>query len=144
MLPLTSARLTHVAVALLQLLAPLIPIVQPLANLGLEAAVGGLVKSLRAHAFGPVILPGEGVIGVMVIGVALAVADVLHEACRRVEDVHRRDQRTGLLGRAPGLAGSNVGGVRFGGGGEIEAGLNDRQLAFGGTEEIEGLPLRQA
>ena len=31
---------------------------------------------------------------------------------------------------------ADIGGVRFGRGGEIEAGLDDRQLAFGRAEEI--------
>src|SRR3546814_4493521 len=72
----------------------------------------------------------------MVLGVPLAVADVLHQLGGRVEDVLGRHQRTGFLRRSPRRACGLVRRVRFGRGREIEARLHDREFAFGGAEEI--------
>src|SRR4051795_7269904 len=95
--------LTRVRFALLQLLAPRIPIFNPLAHFRFEAAVGGIVEGLGVHAFGPVILARKSFVGIVVVGIALAVADILHQPRRGVEDVHRRHQRAGLLGASEGL-----------------------------------------
>src|SRR6476659_2011374 len=99
--PSTLRGSTLVVAALLQLLAPLVPIFQALPHARLEAAVGGLIDVLRLHLVGPIILAGEALVGVMIVGVALAVADVLHELCRCVEDMHWRQQRARLLRRRP-------------------------------------------
>src|SRR6185369_17753019 len=96
--------------ALLQLLATLFPIVQPLANASLETAVAGLVEGLAFHSFRPVILSRKGLVGIVVVGIAFAVADGLHQPGRRIEDMHRRHQRAGFLGGSPGPLLGHVGG----------------------------------
>src|SRR3982751_2273337 len=92
---------TFVGGALLQLFAALLPIVQPFADAGLEAAVGRLVKSLPLHLLGPVILAGKRLIGVVVVGIILTVADLLHQLGRSVEDMRRRHERAGLFRASP-------------------------------------------
>src|SRR5438046_2201229 len=84
---------TRLIVGLLQLFAPLIPIVQPFPDARFKAPVGRLVKCLRPHFRWPIILARKSFVGIVVVGVILAVADILHELCRSIEDVHRRHQR---------------------------------------------------
>ena len=50
------------------------PVVQPLADLALEAAVGRVVEGLPAERLGKVVLAGEGLRLVVVVAVAVAVA----------------------------------------------------------------------
>ncbi len=80
----------------------------------------------------------------MVVTVALAVADILHQFGRCVEDVGGRHQAAGFLGALPGRLHRGVGGVRFGRGGEVEAGLHQRQFALGAAEEFVGVLGRHA
>src|SRR3712207_2176387 len=86
----------------------LLPPVQPLADLPLEAAIHRPVEALPPELLWPVILPREGVRLVVVVGVALAVADLLHELGRRVEDGLGRHEGAVLLGDPHGRL---VGGV---------------------------------
>ena len=79
----------------------------------------------------------------MVVGVAAAVAEVLHQLGRRVQDVHRRRQRAVLLGRPLGAAERLVAGVRFRRGAEVDHRLRDRQLALGRAQPVVGVPRRQ-
>ena len=74
------------------------------AELGLRALAGRLVVALPRHAVGEIVLAGEPVRRVVVVGVVLAVAELLHQPGRRVADVERRRQRAVLLGRALGGA----------------------------------------
>src|SRR3569623_177578 len=67
----------------------------------LLAAIGRGVEGLRAHLLGPVIRPRIAFRRIMVIGIALAVPDILHQPGRGVEDVLRRHQRSGFLRAAP-------------------------------------------
>ena len=62
------------------------PPVQALPDLALEAPIHRLVEVLPPELLRPVILPREGVRLVVVVAVALAVADLLHELRRRVQD----------------------------------------------------------
>src|SRR3990170_4839912 len=71
----------------------LLPVLQPLQDLAFEAALDRLIELLPRHAVGKVVLAREAVGRVVVVLVALAVADLLHEPGRRVQDVHRRRQR---------------------------------------------------
>ncbi len=72
----------------------------------------------------------------MVVGVALAVADILHQPGRRVEDGLRRHQRARLLRPPRGALESNIGGIRFRRRGEVDDRLGERQFALGRAQEI--------
>src|SRR5712664_1039490 len=50
--------------------AQLRPVIQPLANLALEAAIGRIVEGLAAKRFREIVLSGERVLGVVVVFVA--------------------------------------------------------------------------
>src|SRR4051812_10885259 len=115
------------------------PVIKPLADLALKAAIGRVVKSLAAERFREVVLAGEGVRRIVVVFVAAAIAFLLHQLGRRIQNMFRRQQRTALLRRAHGGAKRLVGGVGFRRGGEIDHRLRDRELAFGMTEEIIGV-----
>src|SRR5476649_2856263 len=84
------------------LLAKLGPIIQPLLDLALEAPFRRIVELLTRQIFREIILTGEGLVLVVVIGVTAAIAFVLHQRRRRVENVLGRQQRAGLLGGAHG------------------------------------------
>ena len=72
------------------------------ADRGFEAALARFVEGLRLHFFGPVILAGKALVGVMVVGIALAVANVFHEPGRGVQDMRRGHQGASLLRASPG------------------------------------------
>ena len=72
----------------------------------------------------------------MVVLIALAIAFLLHQLGRRVEDVFWRQQRTVLLGAAHRRAIGLVGGIRFRRGGDIDHRLRDREFAFRATKKI--------
>ena len=76
----------------------------------------------------------------MVVDIAVAVAQVLHQPRRRIEDVFRRHQRAGLPGRPPGRAVRPVGGVGLGRGAQIDDALDQGQLALGRAQALVGLP----
>src|SRR5258708_1904794 len=95
------------------LLAQLLPVFQPLQDLALEAAFDRLVEFLACHAVGEIVLSREAVLGIVVVFVALAVADLLHELGRRIEDMHRRRQRAVRLGRPLGRAEGRIARIRF-------------------------------
>src|SRR5689334_3772396 len=86
------------------LLAQLRPVFEPLPDLALEATLGRIVELVTAERLGEVVLAREGLLGVVVVGVAAAVALGLHQLGRRVEDVLGRQQRAALLGDLPGGA----------------------------------------
>src|SRR3954453_9828901 len=88
------------------------------------------------HLLRPVILARKALIGIMVVGIALAAADGLQWLGRRIQDMQRRHQRSGFLRAPPALLLSHVGRIRFGRAGEIEAGLDDADLALRRAEEI--------
>ena len=81
----------------------------------------------------------RSLLGVVVVGIAAAVALRLHQLGRRVEDVLGRHQRAGLLGGALGRAKGDVGGVRFGRGGDVDHGLGDGELALGRAQKVVGV-----
>src|SRR5258707_14217810 len=74
------------------LLPQLRPVIQPLADLALEAAVGRIIKSLAAQRFREIVLAGERVLGVVVVLIARAIAFRLHQFGRRVQNMLRRQQ----------------------------------------------------
>src|SRR5690349_14778105 len=95
------------------LISQFLPVFEALQDLAFEAALDRLVEFLAGHAVGEVVLAREAVLGIVVVLVAAAVADLLHQLGRGIEDVHRRRQRAVLPGRALGGAERRVAGVRF-------------------------------
>src|SRR5439155_27031298 len=83
--------------ALLPFFAQTLPMSDPLGDLGLESPCAWLVEGLGAHFLRPVIVPGKGILLLVIVAIAFAIADVLHEARGRVEDRLGRHQRAGLL-----------------------------------------------
>src|SRR5215472_18453585 len=81
-----------------------LPILQALPDLALEAAFWRIVELAAAKRLGEVVLARKRVRCVVVVVVARAVAFAFHQLGRRVEDVLRRQQRTGFLGGAHRLA----------------------------------------
>src|SRR3546814_4753379 len=75
----------------------------------------------------------------MIVAVAGAIAEILHQLRRRVENVRGRRKAAGVARRGPRRLLRGIGGVRFGRGRAIEARLHDRQLALGRSEELEGI-----
>src|SRR5579883_2222327 len=89
------------------------PVIQPLPDLALEAALGRIVEGLAAQALGEIVLAGKRIRRIVVVFIAGAVAFVLHQARGRVEDVLGRQQRARFLGDALRRAKGRVGGVGF-------------------------------
>src|SRR3954468_15790708 len=98
----SRARTSLIWLSIARLLSLLVPPGDALGDLLLEAAVDRLVIGLRLHLLGPVSVARKAALGIVVVAVALAVADVLHQPGRGVEDVLGRHQRARLLRRAPG------------------------------------------
>src|SRR5689334_6397432 len=86
------------------LFAQLGPIFEAFFDLALEAALWGIVEVPATERFGEIILTGERIRRVMIVGVTGAVAFLLHQPRRRVEDVLGRQQRAGLFRRTHGFA----------------------------------------
>ena len=59
-----------------------------------------LIEVLTLHAVRKIVLAGEGLGLVMVVGIAAAIAFVFHQLGGRVENMFRRQQRAAFLGRA--------------------------------------------
>jgi len=112
------------------LFAQLCPVLQPLSDLALEAALGRIVKFLPAQLFRKIILAGKCAFRVVIVFVAGTITLILHQLGRRIEDALWRQQRTGLLGRALRGAEGRVGRVRFRCGRHIDHGLRKREFAL--------------
>ncbi len=69
------------------------PIIEPLPHLALEAALHRLIQPPPPDRLGPIVLAGERVGLVVVVGVVGAVTLALHQLGRRVEDRLRRRGR---------------------------------------------------
>src|SRR6056297_4261810 len=109
-------------------------------QLALEPAFDGAVEDRAFHPLGKVVLPGKSILGIMVIGIAVAIALILHQLRGGVEDMPRRWFASGLLGLAHrGLVGG-VAGVGFRREGQIGDGLRQRQFAFGAAKTFVGFP----
>src|SRR5713226_1992474 len=92
------------------------PGAQALADLA--AAVARLVVTAGAQALGQVVLLYEGVLVVVGVEVAGAVAEALHERRRRVAEVERNGERARLAHVLGSGQHGAVAGVRLGAGGE--------------------------
>jgi len=77
------------------------PNIQPLLDLALEAALGRVVEFLPAERLREIVLARKRIGRVVVICVARAVAFLLHQPGRRIEDMLGRQQRARLLGDPP-------------------------------------------
>src|SRR3979490_1206731 len=75
------------------LLPQLRPIIQPLPDLALEAALGRIVKFLPAERLREIVLARKRIGRVVVVVVTRAVAFLLHQPGRRIEDMLGREQR---------------------------------------------------
>src|SRR5438445_7134544 len=115
------------------------PGAQVLADLALAAAVARLVVAAGTQALGQVVLLHDGVLVVVGVEVAGAVAEALHERRRGVAEVERDGERARLphvLGRGQHGA---VGGVRLGAGGEEDRRLGERDAALREADEVDGV-----
>src|SRR6202011_1442916 len=84
-------------------LAQFVPVFEAFLDLAFEAALARPVEVAAGNAIREIVLARKAFLGGMVVDVALAVAEVAHEAGRRVQYVHRRHQGAGLVGHAPRL-----------------------------------------
>src|SRR5215469_18822500 len=100
------------------LLAQLGPVFETLSDLAFEAALWRIVELMPPKRFRKIILTGERVRDSVIVGVAGAVAFVLHQPGRRIEDVFRWQQRAGVFCRAHRRTERGIGGVRLGCGGD--------------------------
>ncbi len=75
------------------------PVLEPAGELALEALVARAVELGALHAVREVVLAGEAVLRVVVVVVAGAVAERLHQLGGRVQDVRGRHQAAGLSSR---------------------------------------------
>src|SRR5688572_32678806 len=73
--------------ALLLLCAQAVPVLDALQDLALEAPFDRLVEALTGHSVREIILPGEALGGDVIVVISLAVAEILHQPRRGVEDV---------------------------------------------------------
>src|SRR5690606_22244328 len=64
-----------------------VPVLQSAADLGLQPARARPVERAPRHLVGKVVLAGKGFFGVVVVGIALAVAEILHQPGRRIENM---------------------------------------------------------
>src|SRR6266436_5468020 len=114
------------------------PGAQALADLALAAAVARLVVEAGAQALGQVVLLHDGVLVVVGVDVAGAVAEALHERRRRVAEVERDGERARLAHVLGGRQHGAVAGVRLGTGGEEGRRLRERDAALGQADEVDG------
>ena len=70
----------------------LVPIFQALRHVAFETAFDRFVIALGLHFIGPVIVTGKSILGIVIVAVARSVADILHQLCRRIENILRRHQ----------------------------------------------------
>src|SRR6516165_3034793 len=97
------------------------PIVEPFPDLALKAALGRIIEGLTAQRLREIVPAGKGVRRVMIVFIARAIALLLHQPGRRIQDVFWRQQRARLLGRALGSAERGIDGIRLGRGRDIES-----------------------
>src|SRR5687768_8257151 len=81
-------KMWGVRVLLGALCTPAAPLGEAAAEVGLEAAIGGPIVLTAAEGFGKVLLLDARIRCVVRVLVALAIPEILHEAGRRVTDVH--------------------------------------------------------
>mmetsp|Transcript_121880 Transcript_121880/g.339758 ORF Transcript_121880/g.339758 Transcript_121880/m.339758 type:complete len:468 (+) Transcript_121880:133-1536(+) len=113
---------------------------QLVGNLQLQAARHGRVPALACEPVGQVLLAGRVSIRlVMRVAVGMAVAQLLHQPGRRIAQVHRHGPRHVLLDEGTHRVEGLVDGVGLGRHRQVNHGLGQGQLAFGGAQALVGL-----
>src|SRR5262249_4437002 len=84
------------------------PILQPFPDLAFEPALGWVIKLLPFQRFRKIVLPGKGLFGVMVVGIAATIAHFLHQPGRRIEHLFWRQQGSSVLRRTHGSTESGI------------------------------------
>ena len=92
----------------------------------------------EAHLLGEIVLPRHTALDIMVVLIPLPIALAFHELGRRIEDMGRGHQGTGLLGQAAGLLVGRVDRIGLGRGRQMDDGMGQSQLAFRRTEALIG------
>jgi len=69
---------------------------QALGNRGLSPAIGRAIENAPSHFLGEVILAGKAALSLMVIGIAGAIANFLHQLRGRIQYVLGRHQAAGF------------------------------------------------
>src|SRR5258708_5329662 len=113
--------------------------VEALAEALLEALVGGLVVGAAGEVVGEASHVRYFIIEIVGVFVPLAIADVFHETRDGIADVERHGLCLGFVNVIDDLAVGSVNGVGFWREREIDGGLGEGQVAFGGAEEIESI-----
>ena len=113
--------------------------VEALAEALFEALVSGLIVSAAGEIVGEAGHVGDFIIEVVGIFVALAVADVFHEAGYGVANVEGHGLGFGLVNIVDDLSVGSVDGIGFWREREIDGGLGEGEMAFGRAEEIESV-----
>ena len=101
-------------------------------------------KLLAPHAFRKIMGATEAIRRVMVVGIPLSVADLLHQLGRSIEDMGGRCERAGRLGGASCSLAGLIGSIRFRRGGKIEYTLCQHKITLGRTNTLIGLPAGQS
>src|SRR5690606_18365890 len=114
--------------------------VEALLQFAFIAALDRLVENGALHRLGEVVLPREGVLGVVVVGIARAVALILHQPRRCVQDVLRRRFGPGLPRHVPGGLVGNIARVRLRRERKVGHRLRQRQFALGAAKALVDLP----
>src|SRR2546426_11345167 len=115
------------------------PGARAVADRALAAAVARLVVAAGTQALGQVVLLHDGVLVVVGVEVAGAVAEALHERRRGVAKVERDGERARLPHVLGGGQHGAVAGVRLGAGGEEDRRLGERDAALGEADEVDGV-----
>src|SRR5258708_36576611 len=111
--------------------------VEALAEALLEALVGGLVVGAAGEIVGEAGHVGNFIIEIVGVFVAFAVADILHEAGDGIADVERHRFGFGFVNVIDDFAVGSVNGIGFWRERQIDGGLGDGEMSFGGAEAIE-------
>jgi len=105
----------------------------------LEALVCGMVVGAAGEIVGEAGHVGDFIIEIVGVFVALAVADIFHEAGDGVADVERHRLGFGFVNVVDDLAVGGINGVGFWREREIDGGLGEGEMAFGRAQEIESV-----
>ena len=76
-----------------------VPMLQTARNLAFQPTARRLIEAGTLHPLGEIVLPGEGLVLAMVVGIALAIAEFAHQLGRRIADMGGRHQGYRSRGR---------------------------------------------
>src|SRR3546814_7454520 len=86
------------------------------------------IEGLGCHLLRSIIVAGKTLLDIMVVGIALAITDVLLQLGRRVQNVLRRHQRSRVASGFPCGILRYISRIRLGRGGAIEADRKSTRL----------------